>query len=179
MKKVLLLSFLIVTFLIANVFSNAYSQMPRYLNYQASLLDENNRPLHQNVPMTFAIYDSETGGRLLWNEIQNVQAVFGFINVYLGKENPINLPFDKPYWLEISVGGGNPYPRTKLTAVPYSYYTLFASQSDTAVVALDIIDGAITQSKLAPGVQAIPWGPAGGDLQGEYQIGRASCRERV
>ena len=37
-----------------------------------------------------------------------------------------------------------------------------------ADIATTVEDGAITQEKLAPGVMAIPMGPAGGSLQGQY-----------
>ncbi|MEJ5287075.1 MAG: hypothetical protein WHV60_07680, partial [Bacteroidota bacterium] len=147
--------------------SLVFSQVPRLLNYQANLKDQNDRPFNGQTAITFAIYEQEFGGTPIWSENQLVDVVNGFMNVYLGKENPLNINFNKPLWLQISIGG-NAFPRTPLTSTPYAMKSLTSTTSDTALIALTVVDGAITQEKLAPGVQAIPWGPAGGDLQGTY-----------
>ncbi len=147
--------------------SLVFSQVPRLLNYQANLKDQNDRPFNGQTAITFAIYEQEFGGTPIWSENQLVDVVNGFMNVYLGKENPLNINFNKPLWLQISIGG-NAFPRTPLTSTPYAMKSLTSTTSDTALIALTVVDGAITQEKLAPGVQAIPWGPAGGDLQGQY-----------
>ncbi len=147
--------------------SLVFSQIPRVLNYQASLRDQNDRPFNGQTAITFAIYEQEFGGTPIWSENQLVDVVNGFMNVYLGKENPLNINFNKPLWLQITIGG-NSFPRTPLTSTPYAMKSLTSTTSDTALIALTVVDGAITQEKLAPGVQAIPWGPAGGDLQGTY-----------
>ncbi|MGC8957081.1 MAG: hypothetical protein ACP5LT_04545, partial [Candidatus Kapaibacteriota bacterium] len=147
--------------------SLVFSQVPRLLNYQANLKDQNDRPFNGQTAITFAIYEQEFGGTPIWSENQLVDVVNGFMNVYLGKENPLNIRFDRPLWLQISIGG-NAFPRTPLTTTPYAMKSLTSTTSDTALIALTVVDGAITQEKLAPGVQAIPWGPAGGDLQGTY-----------
>ncbi|MCX7908157.1 MAG: hypothetical protein N2560_01385, partial [Ignavibacteria bacterium] len=147
--------------------SLVFSQVPRVLNYQANLKDQNDRPFNGQTAITFAIYEQEFGGTPIWSENQLVDVVNGFMNVYLGKENPLNIKFDRPLWLQISIGG-NAFPRTPLTSTPYAMKSLTSTTSDTALIALTVVDGAITQEKLAPGVQAIPWGPAGGDLQGTY-----------
>ncbi|MFN3307247.1 MAG: hypothetical protein ACK42Z_08700, partial [Candidatus Kapaibacteriota bacterium] len=144
-----------------------FSQVPRLLNYQANLKDQNDRPYNGQTAITFAIYEQEFGGTPLWSESQLVDVVNGFMNVYLGKDNPLNIRFDRPLWLQISIGG-NAFPRTPLTSTPYAMKSLTATRSDTADIAFTVVDSAITQEKLAPGVQAYPWGPAGGDLQGTY-----------
>jgi hypothetical protein len=149
-------------------FTNAVAQIPRLINYQASLLDQTNKPVTGTLSVTFAIYTNNAGGSPLWTETQSITSTDGFINAILGQITPLNLPFDKPYYLEVQVGTGTPYPRTQLTANPYSMKSLIATKSDTATIALTVIDGAITQSKLAPTVQAIPRGPAGGALSGTF-----------
>ncbi|MGQ9818496.1 MAG: hypothetical protein ACUVQ1_01015, partial [Candidatus Kapaibacteriales bacterium] len=153
--------------LIIAVATTAFAQVPKILNYQASLRDQNDRPFNGQTAITFSIFEQEFGGTPVWSENQLVDVINGFMNVYLGKENPLNIRFDKPLWLQITIGG-NTFPRTPLTSTPYSMKSITATTSDTALIALTVVDGAITQGKLAPGVQAIPWGPAGGDLQGNY-----------
>ena len=55
--------------------------------------------------ITFKLYDLKEGGEHLWEEIQNVPVVGGIFNVILGGNNPLDLPFDQPYWLGIAIGG--------------------------------------------------------------------------
>jgi hypothetical protein len=159
--------FLTIALVLFVATSLVFSQIPRVLNYQASLRDQNDRPFNGQTAITFAIYEQEFGGTPIWSENQLVDVVNGFMNVYLGKENPLNINFNKPLWLQITIGG-NSFPRTPLTSTPYAMKSLTSTTSDTALIALTVVDGAITQEKLAPGVQAYPWGPAGGDLQGNY-----------
>ncbi|MFA6569842.1 MAG: hypothetical protein WCT77_01250 [Bacteroidota bacterium] len=167
MRKVILLATLALL-MVAIPFSGAVAQVPRLINYQASLMDQVNQPISGNVAMTFAIYDNETGGSPIWVETQDVSAVSGFINSYLGTTVPLTLPFNKQYWLEAKIGTGTPFVRTRLSSVPYAFQSLMASRSDTASIAMSVVDGAITQNKLAADVKAFPWGPAGGALKGQF-----------
>jgi len=168
MKKLLSLFVLLLGLMLAaNV---SYANVPKVITFQAQLLDSRtNAPINGNVPITFEIYESQTGGSALWVEQQNVSAENGFINVYLGSKTPFPkfMKFDQQYWVQITVDGKT-YPRTQLTSVPYSMYASTTDTAQFAYLAETVVDGAITQSKLAPGVQAIPWGPAGGVLSGTY-----------
>ena len=167
MKKVLLLSIFLLTVLLAA--STAFAQIPKVFNYQGSLRDAQDNPMKDGSYVgTFAIYEQEFGGSPLWVEIQDVAVTSGFVNVYLGTRTGINVSFNKQLWLEVKIGNGTPFPRTPLTSAPTALNAIQAITSDTATIALNIVDGAVTQAKLAPGVQAIPWGAAGGDLQGTY-----------
>ncbi len=174
MRKIFLLGFVFLLSL-ALIPQNLNSQIPRILDWQGLITDANNQPISGKVNVEFRIYDREMGGSPLWVEVQDVSAVNGYANVYLGTISPLNLPFDKQYWLEIKIGNNNPFPRTRISAVAQSITSITA---DTATYAIEVLpdgvnsaaiqDGAVTQSKLAPGVQAIPWGQAGGDLAGNY-----------
>jgi hypothetical protein len=74
----------------------------------------------------FAIYDAETGGTLLWEEIQAVALdASGQYSVLLGATSTDGLPVDlfaggAARWLSIGRAGGPAGPRTLLTAVPYA-----------------------------------------------------------
>jgi len=167
MKKFLLLILIVLTVLLGT--GNIFAQVSKTFNYQASLRDDGDKPLKDgSYAVIFAIYEQELGGSPLWVEPQNVTCQNGFINVYLGQRTPINIQFNKQLWLEVKIGSGNPFPRIPLSSVPSAFQAITADSAGKAGIAYDVVDGTITQVKLAPGVKAIPMGPAGGDLLGNY-----------
>ena len=117
-----------------------------------------------------------------------MQSAKGFFDVTLGSVNPLNLPFDKPYWLGVTVGADTELtPRMQLTSSGYSFRAANTdsingitaggdltgtypnpSIKNNAVTSAKLADQAVTQAKLAPGVSLPPGGSAGGDLTGTY-----------
>jgi hypothetical protein len=102
--------------------SRVQGQIPHTLNYQGVLTDANGAALPDgNVALTFRLFDVAAGGTALWQEVQQVAVNKGVFNAILGSTAPLNLPFDKQYWLGINVGQGTELtPRVMLTASPYS-----------------------------------------------------------
>lgn len=99
----------------------AVAQIPQTMSYQGLLTDASGVVFNGNPSLDFKIYDQAQGGAPIWLETQQVAVANGLLNVILGSMTPLNLPFDKPYWLGISIDGGAELsPRTALTAVPYS-----------------------------------------------------------
>lgn len=72
--------------------------------------------------MTFRLYESATGGTVVWSETQDaVEVLGGVYSTLLGKSNPLTAAFDKTYYLGVSVNNGaEMVPRIQLTASPYS-----------------------------------------------------------
>jgi hypothetical protein len=98
------------------------AQIPNQMSYQGYLTDNNNQPVTGNKLLRFKIYDAPTGGNNLWTEEHtNVAILEGAFIVKLGSINSLNLSFDVPYWLGISVENEPELvPRTSLTSSAYS-----------------------------------------------------------
>jgi hypothetical protein len=111
----------------------SFAQIPKKLSYQGILTDDSGNPLSGDQTLTLKLYDVGSGGTALWEETQNVVVDFGVFNVILGEVTPLNLSFDKQYWLGITVAP-NPTelsPRVQLTAAAYSLNSL--AVADTTI----------------------------------------------
>ena len=116
MKQTIILITLLMLFA-----TSAFAQIPQTMSYQGVLTDAAGNPVAGPVELTFKLYDAATDGTLLWQETQQVDVANGLFNVILGSSNPLNLAFDKPYWLGSTIGtDAELQPRTALTASPYS-----------------------------------------------------------
>ncbi|RKZ30520.1 hypothetical protein DRQ33_07805, partial [bacterium] len=121
---------------------NPLVYVPRIMNYQAKLTDENGVAIHDaDRVIAFMIYDAETGGSPIWAETLSTNCVNGLFDVCLGEVHPIDLPFDEQYWIELKVdidddgsveGAADEYffPREKFASLPYSFRSIYA---DTAI----------------------------------------------
>ena len=99
MKQTILLITLLMLFA-----TSVFAQIPQTMSYQGLLTDAAGNPVADGpVDLTFKLYDAATDGTLLWEETQQVDVAKGLFNVILGSSNPLNLPFDKPYWLGITI----------------------------------------------------------------------------
>ena len=72
--------------------------------------------------MLFRLYEDERDSKVIWEESHRiVEVTRGVFKVVLGSEVPLDVPFDTPYWLGISVDGGEEQvPRTVLLPAPYA-----------------------------------------------------------
>ena len=90
-------------------------------------------------PVLFAIYDSETGGSLLWQEMQNLAIdAQGRYAVLLGATSTDGLPVElfaggAPRWLSVQTQGTSApaAARTLLTSVPYALTAVNAANADS------------------------------------------------
>lgn len=107
---------------------------PRLLNYQGFLTDTLGNPINNlSLSLSFAIFDSPSGGNQKWSETQaSVVVIKGIFNVLLGSVSPIPdsvFTAGTDRWLELIVAGQNLTPRTQITSVGYAYTAIY---SDTA-----------------------------------------------
>jgi len=146
------------------------SQVPKTISYQGVLTDASGTVVPDgNYNLTFRLYDVATGGTALWAEGQLVAVRNGVFNVILGSVVPIDLPFDKPYWLGVTLGAGTELtPRIELTSSAYSFRSANTDRihgitaggdlkgtypnpmvAENAVTTAKIADGAVTKAKLS------------------------------
>ena len=99
------------------------AQIPQTINYQGILTDAGGTAVADGAySIAFKLYDVSSGGSELWTETQTVTVLKGVFSTVLGGVTPVNLAFDKPYWLGVAVGGGSELtPRIALTTSPYSF----------------------------------------------------------
>jgi hypothetical protein len=139
MKKLtILLTLQILILTSIAIFSQA---LPNEINYQGVLKDASGVTVaNGDYTLTFKLYDSESGGTDIWKETKLITMVDGIISTKLGSINPIILPFDKSYWLGITIGADSELnPRTKLSTVPYSH------------MSMNVMNGSITAEKISGG----------------------------
>jgi hypothetical protein len=126
MKSIATLSFVSIALMVFILTQLSFGQIPKTISYQGVLTDAGGTVVPDgSYNLTFNFYDVVSGGASLWTEGQSVSVSKGIFNVILGSTNVLNLPFDKPYWLGITVGGGSELtPRTPLTTSGYSFSSL-------------------------------------------------------
>ena len=104
----------------------AMGDVPRTISYQGVLKDDAGVIVpDDDYDFIFRIYDVSSGGTALWTESRTKHVTAGILNVILGEIDPIDLPFDAPYWLGVTIGAGDELaPRTPLTGSPYALNAL-------------------------------------------------------
>ncbi|MEY3313408.1 MAG: hypothetical protein RLZZ578_928 [Bacteroidota bacterium] len=113
------------------------AQYPKKLSYQGLLLINKDTPYpDSSYEITLTLYDAAQSGSVLWKETQTLTTVNGVFDAILGEITPLNLPFDKQYWLGITINPDPEFsPRVQLVANPYSFRSdtsNFAIISDTS-----------------------------------------------
>ena len=101
-----------------------FAAVPASINYQGYLTDSSGIPINASVNVTFRIYDIDTGGTALWNEIDSVTVNDGKFSTQLGDgiAFPVNLFDGNPLYLSIEIStDGEMSPRKPLDTTPYSF----------------------------------------------------------
>ncbi len=112
----------IIIFFVFVIISFNWGQVPRQISYQGYLTDNSGQPLSGTKTLTFRFYNAETGGNLLYTDVQDsVDIDAGYFNTIIGKGNPITLDFNEQYWITMQVDNGPEIvPRMRLTSSAYS-----------------------------------------------------------
>ncbi len=122
--------------------STLHAQIPQTINYQGMLTDAAGKPVADGTySMLIHLYDSPTSSVPLWSETQVIPLRAGLFNIVLGRVTPLALPFDRTYYLGVTIGAGSELaPRTALVAAPYALRarrTTYADSSAHATRAAD------------------------------------------
>ncbi len=128
------------------------ADVPHRLSYQGYLTTAVGTVVTDgSYQLSFSIFDVPSAGAAIWTEGHpSVSVTGGVFQAILGSATALDLPFDRTYYLEVTILSGPGIgsaeiisPRSELTASPY------AIRSDSAQ-------------------HARPAGAAGGDLSGNY-----------
>jgi hypothetical protein len=98
------------------------ADVPRTISYQGVLKNAAGTVVPDgDYDLSFRLYDADAGGAALWTENQTLPVRGGVFNAVLGSVTTLDLAFDAPYWLGVSVGGDPELtPSTELTSAPYA-----------------------------------------------------------
>ena len=99
----------------------AHAQVPRLIRYQGQAVDSKGVPLEGAYTLTLRLYDAETAGTKVWEEVQpNVPLSKGQFSVLLGQITPLTpMDWSSPCWLAVQVNAEPELtPRQRITSVP-------------------------------------------------------------
>lgn len=115
------LGVLLLVWAICNL-TSVHAEVPKLINFEGKLTQEDGTPIKGTKEMTFRIYDSETAKKPIWVETRNVVLENGFYSILLGSvEGFPEMKFDTAYWLSVQVSGeGEMSPRYQIGAAPYA-----------------------------------------------------------
>lgn len=127
--------------------------MPRVLSYQGVLADLFGQPVpNGSYTVTLRLYDAATAGAMLWEETQSITTLDGVFDATLGLTTPMQLPFDRQYWLTTALQGEPEMsPRIALAASPYAFRSVRSAEAGGlapgaygAVTSLNGMEGGLT-----------------------------------
>jgi hypothetical protein len=128
MRTTPLIAAFLAVFMLSSVIAIADTPV-KQVALQGRLSDPTGKPLDGSFSVKFEIFASASaieGAPVagLWSEAQKVTVTKGLFGVNLGSatQGGIPLAFDKPYWVEVSIGAEKLSPRYPLTSAPYSFY---------------------------------------------------------
>ena len=122
------------------------AQVPETMSYQGHLVGPDGSSAADGIyQIEIVIYDRPEGGTSLWRETHNARLVGGVFSLTLGSRVPLDIPFDRPYWLAVAVAGDREMtPRTELSSSPYAFRSGVAeSLAGGAVSNINGLDGPV------------------------------------
>ncbi|MBI2885549.1 MAG: hypothetical protein HYY15_05200 [Candidatus Omnitrophica bacterium] len=158
------------------------AEIPPLIRYQGQAVDQQGIALEGPYTLTFRLYDAETDGQVVWQEIQpNIPVSRGHFAVFLGQVTSL-VPVDwsQPRWLTVQIGTDPELlPRQRIVSVPLALRAAVAEGLAQPTTTSTITDDA---NKLVPSGAVIMWTgascPAGYTrltvLDGRFLVGGGS-----
>ena len=93
--------------------------VPLQMTQQGRIVDSDGAPYEGLHTLAFQIYDEETGGNVVWLEVQTITLTNGYYAAVLGADEQGN-PLDEsvlslyPLYLQLTVDGGAPLDRQSI-----------------------------------------------------------------
>jgi hypothetical protein len=103
--------------------SNVMSQIQKELTYQGHLFDNQGAPIDGMVRMTFNFYEDTLTNQWVYQEVQDIKVTKGYYTVIIGSTKPINVNFEKQYFMSITIDGVES-KKIPFTTTPYSIRAL-------------------------------------------------------
>ena len=113
------------------------ASVPMLINYPGKLTNKDGSPITASKNISFAFYDSESGGAQKWNGSYQIEVSKGVFNVLLGSglyPFGASVDFSQDYWLEMKVEGETLSPRQRISSVVYSIRSEYCNRPDTPMV---------------------------------------------
>ena len=99
----------------------AAADIPRTISLHGYLTDSRGLPVTGWRNVSFSIYENEDELFPVWSSTRLVEVKQGFYHLYLGESVPLDIYFDRQYFLGVGIDGGEELtPRLKLSSSPYA-----------------------------------------------------------
>ncbi|MDI6782265.1 MAG: right-handed parallel beta-helix repeat-containing protein, partial [bacterium] len=122
---------LLIIVLLASTGSTGNAEIPKTIHYQGRVVTNTGSIIDGTVTAVFSIWNADIGGSMLWDESQPIRcSQEGLFSVLLGKQTPLNLPFDTSYWIETKIVDQVLRPRLPFGAAAYAFYSINADTVD-------------------------------------------------
>lgn len=128
--------------------SRAPAAMPESIRYQGRLLQAGGVPVNGSVAIGVRLYDTQTGGTLLWTQdVTTVSVAEGLYDLAIGGVGFANALNGGDAWIELEVAGETLTPRQRMPSAPYAFY---AENLSGPVAHVDRVNGRVAIGHEAP-----------------------------
>ncbi len=124
--------------------SSVLAEIPAKISFQGKLTRPNGGPIADSLyQLTFRIYDTPTGGMVLWEELDTLTTRGGLFQTMLGGVNsiPQSVFIDTSAYLSVEFAGTELLPRKPFHSVGYAYHAAVADAAPPIPDADWTIDG--------------------------------------
>lgn len=129
----------IVTGIAITAALNLWAQAPEMFRYQGRLVNGTNL-VNATLPMSFKLYDSQSGGNLLYEDSSSVLVVDGLYSTTIGDNTVFgsltNAMTNAAVYLDLTVNGETLSPRERLVSVPYALNASAATHTHERIIGL-------------------------------------------